>query len=454
MKYVSNVFLSVIFFIACFMFSFGVYVKIVKSEVLDCTNPDNRTQCLAELDRTEKEIKELNAQLDSKKKEAGSIARDKAVLEIQTKQAKLKIQAHEYSIAKIGKDITVKENNIKTLDTRITKSKEGLMEMIQRSNELDDFSLVEVFLAQENLSGFFQDFEAYGSIQSRIKDEIKYIEQDKIANEKEKIELGEKRDEEYNSKYEIEAQKKVIEKAEAEKQRLLNLNKKEQATYQGTIAQKAAAVTKIKNALFALRDTGAIKFEDAVAYAIKAGKSSGVRPAFILAILQQESNLGSNVGSCYMTDPDTGAGVKVSSGSAVKNVMKPSRDVAPFLAITKALGKDPFTTRVSCPLSIGYGGAMGPAQFIPSTWQIFADRISKANGGGTSNPWNALDAFTASGMYLSDLGAKAQTASAERNAACRYYSGASCGTRGNTSYGDQVMARALKLQADIDLIQD
>ncbi|MES2623606.1 MAG: lytic murein transglycosylase [Patescibacteria group bacterium] len=447
MKYV----LVLCFYIAMF-FTMGA----LNAQALDCNDPANREQCLAELDKTEKEIVELNAQLKSKKNEATSIARDKAVLELQTKQAQLKIKAHELSIAKLGKDITVKESNIQTLNSRIVKSKASLSEMIVRSNELDDFSLVEVFLAQDrdNISGFFQDIDAYGSIQSRIKDEIGFIDKDKKATEKEKSELDSERDKEYDSKYEIEAQKKVIQKAEAEKQRLLSLNQKEQATYQGTIAQKAAAATKIRNALFALRDTGSIKFEDAVAYAKQAGKAAGVRPAFILAILQQESNLGSNVGSCYMTNTETGAGVKVSSGAAVANVMKPTRDVQPFLRITKALGKDPFQTRVSCPLSIGYGGAMGPAQFIPSTWQIFETRISNANGGGAANPWNARDAFTASGLYLGDLGATAQTASAERNAACKYYSGASCGTRGNTSYGDQVMARAIKLQADIDLIQN
>jgi membrane-bound lytic murein transglycosylase B len=428
--------------------------SIVNAQSLDCTNPDNRAQCLAELDKVEKEISELNAQLASKQKEAGSIARDKAVLEIQTQQAKLKIKTHEYSIAKLGKDIVAKESNIQLLGNRIAKSKEGLAEMIVRSQELDSFSLVEVLLAQEDMSGFFQDLDAYGSIQARIQDEIAYIRKDKTETEKQKVELDEKRNEEYDSKYAVEAQKKIIEKAEAEKQRLLNLNKKEQATYQGTIAEKAAMVTKIKNALFALRDTGAIKFEDAVAFAKKAGKASGVRPAFILAILQQESNLGANVGSCYMTNTETGAGVKVSSGAAVSNVMKPTRDVQPFLVITKALGRDPFTTRVSCPFTIGYGGAMGPAQFIPSTWQIFAARIAKANGVSVANPWNAGDAFTASAMYLGDLGATAQTASAERNAACRYYSGKACGSSGNTFYGDQVMARALKLQGDIDLIQD
>ncbi len=99
---------------------------------------------------------------------------------------------------------------------------------------------------------------------------------------------------------------------------------------------------------------------------------------------------------------------------------------------------------------------MGPSQFIPSTWEMFADRVSAARGGGgVANPWNAQDAFTATALYVADLGASGQTASAERNAACRYYSGKACGSvTGNTSYGNSVMAHALKLQADIDLITD
>lgn len=440
--------------VLCFYIVGFFAINSLHAQALDCTDPVNRTVCLAELDKAEKEIKELGTQLKSKQNEAVSIARDKAVLELQTKQAQLKIKAHEFSIGKLGKDITTKENNIVSLNKRISKGKEGLSEMIIRSHELDDFSMVEVLLAQQNISGFFQDMDSYGSIQSRIKDEIAFINKDKTATEQQKKELASERDKEYDSKYAIEAQKKIIEKADAEKLRLLNLNKKDQAVYQGTIAQKNAQATKIRNALFALRDTGSIKFEDAVAYAKAAGASAGVRPAFILAILQQESNLGSNVGACYLSDPETGAGKKVSSGAAIASVMKPSRDVQPFLRITKALGKDPFATRVSCPLSIGYGGAMGPAQFIPSTWQIFENRIAAANGGGVANPWNAKDAFTASALYLGDLGATSKTAASERNAACKYYSGASCGARGNTSYGNQVMARALKLQGDIDLIQD
>jgi membrane-bound lytic murein transglycosylase B len=104
---------------------------------------------------------------------------------------------------------------------------------------------------------------------------------------------------------------------------------------------------------------------------------------------------------------------------------------------------------VSCPVAgiAGYGGAMGPAQFIPSTWKIFEDRLKEALG-RDANPWLAEDAFTASAMYLGDLGAKAGTHSSELRAACSYY-----GTRGATcSYGRSVMNLKAKIQEDIDYL--
>jgi len=80
-----------------------------------------------------------------------------------------------------------------------------------------------------------------------------------------------------------------------------------------------------------------IEFGTALSYANDVNSKLGVDPAFLLAILTQESNLGANVGQCYLTNPDTGAGVGKNTGTPFANVMKPTRDVQPFLEITNAL---------------------------------------------------------------------------------------------------------------------
>ncbi|MFA6423642.1 MAG: hypothetical protein WCW17_04330, partial [Patescibacteria group bacterium] len=178
-------------------------------------------------------------------------------------------------------------------------------------------------------------------------------------------------------------------------------------------------------------------------------------PAFLLAMLTQETNIGANVGTCYMTNASDASGVNIKTNRAVSNVMKLSRDVQPFLAITSSLGYDYRTTAVSCPQSVGYGGGMGPAQFIASTWMLFVDRIAAALGiSGPPNPWQPLDSFMAAGLYMADLGANSSSYSAQKNAACRYYGGGTRCTSITTPYGNSVMALADKIQREqIDPLQ-
>jgi membrane-bound lytic murein transglycosylase B len=137
--------------------------------------------------------------------------------------------------------------------------------------------------------------------------------------------------------------------------------------------------------------------------------------------------------------------------------MKPGRDTVPFQTITAALGRDPSKTLVSCPIGgSGYGGAMGPAQFIPSTWTLLETRIASALGETTPDPWYPQDAFMASALYLTDLGASGTSYTANRNAACKYYSGRKCDSKApaNSFYGDSVMNKATSIQQQmIDPLQ-
>jgi membrane-bound lytic murein transglycosylase B len=413
--------------------------------------PEQEAQLRSELQGIEAEIKQQQNILDQKAQEGKSIKRDIAILNAQIKSAQLKIRAHEISIQKLGKDIVVKSNTINALNGRIDKGRDSLEQIIQRTREIDNYSLAEALLSTKNISEFFIDLDTFTSIKQELESNLDGIKNAKHQNEEAKQELDDKRTQEIDLKINVESQKKIIEKSESEKRRLLSLNANEQKNYASSIAQKSKRANEIRNALFKLRDATAIKFGDAVQYAKNASAKTGVKPAIILAIIQQESNLGANVGSCYLTDSSTGAGIRKKNGAAVSNLMKLSRDVQPFLAITSALGRDPYKTLVSCPLDVGYGGAMGPSQFIPSTWVLFSKRIGNALGKSATDPWNPEDAFMATGMYMGDLGASSDSFTSQRNAACRYYSGRSC-SGSNTFYGNQVMARVKSIQDNIDIL--
>jgi len=262
--------------------------------------------------------------------------------------------------------------------------------------------------------------------------------------------LDEKRTAEADTKADMENQKKKVEIDEAQKQQLITVNKTKEKTYQQVIAEKQKRAAQIRAALFALRDTEGIPFGDALRYATSASQKTGVQPALILAILTQESDLGKNQGSCFISSIDTGDGVGKNTGTFFEQVMKVPRDTAPFKNITDRLGKDWKMTPVSCPpgtiysASRGYGGAMGPSQFIPSTWELFKDRLGAILGlnGNDVNPWNPEHAILATAVYMADLGANSDSYTAKIRAACKYY-----GTGGSACYyGKQVMAKAQNIQ--------
>ena len=90
---------------------------------------------------------------------------------------------------------------------------------------------------------------------------------------------------------------------------------------------------------------------------------------------------------------------------------------------------------------------MGPAQFIPSTWVGYKDKVSAMTGSSPANPWDIRDAFAAAAIKLVAGGADGTT-QGEWNAAMRYFSGST-----NVKYhfyGDSVMALADKYQSDIN----
>ncbi len=215
------------------------------------------------------------------------------------------------------------------------------------------------------------------------------------------------------------------------------------------VAERQAAANKIREALFPLRDAGAIPFGTALQYAEAASAKTGVRAAFILGILQQESNLGANVGSCVISNLSSGETKGVNTGRVFSNGIHPTRDLPLLQSILKNLGRDPLTTRVSCPIVgiAGYGGAMGPAQFIPSTWNGILSSLVANTGKSNPDPWNPADAIMASATLLKGLGAAGGTSEAERNAACKYYSGRVCSSASHiAAYGNQVMAKATNIK--------
>lgn len=425
------------------LLAFFAFVSTTHAQTL---SPADEARLKAELAQVEKEQKEAEATLAGAQQQTASLQRDILILNTKIKAAQLNIKAKNLLIESLGKDISKKEEHIESLEERIDRGRESLAQIMRKTREAGDMSLPELLLSRNTLTETLSDLDTFESVQTSLKRTFELVRQDKSETESERDALDRRKNQETDARAIIEREKKNIQKAEADKQVLLGVSKNQEKTYSQILAEKQKKAAEIRAALFSLRDAKAIPFADALAYANVASKQTGVRPAFLLAILTQESALGKNVGSCYLTNKQTGAGVST-KGTIFPNVMKPSRDVEPFVSITTSLGLDPLNTLVSCPQSVGWGGAMGPAQFIASTWMLFKDRIAKAVGTTVPNPWNPRDAFMASAIYLGDLGALGGSYTGEQNAACRYYSGSPCSKSSLIkSYGTSVMTKADTIQ--------
>ncbi len=423
----------------------------------------------AEYDVLQKEIDHWQGILDDTRAKAKNLQGDITGLTAQIKEAEAQVRQKNLLITKLGAQITEKTKKIKTLEGKITSGKQSLTQLIRRTNEIDSYSIIELMLGDKTISDFFQDIDSFASIKKSMQEHFSIVREAKASTEIEREQLNAKKNSETDAKYIVESKKKVIAQTEAEKKKLLSATKKEEANYQVVLGERQKRAAQIRAALFDLRDTDGIPFGQALEYANNAQAMTGVRAALILAILTQESDLGRNQGSCILSSLDTGDGVGKNTGTVFERVMysrtdtKRPSDTVPFGEITKRLGRDWKITPVSCPPgttyspSRGFGGAMGPSQFIPSTWEFFKDKIGKMVGVSAkdADPWNPSHSFPATAIYLWDLGARSGSYTSERNASCRYYSGRSCDVRVpiNYTYGNSVMKKAEEIQADIDFLK-
>lgn len=421
----------------------------------------SREQLEADLKNLEDQINQLNQSITKTTLQGSSLKRDISLLQQKISESKLKIQLHDKAISKLSQNITEKNRSITALNSKMEREKASLAQILRKAQYLDAYSLLDFGLQSNSLSTFFSDADSFATLQRALDASFKEITATTNELNQVKSELEEAKDEEQAKKLAQEAAKKAVESNQKEKNTLLTLTKNQEANYKVALAAREKEAAQIRSRLFDLRDTAAISFGQAYDFALAASKTTGVRPALILAILMQESSLGVNVGACYLRDYSTGAGVSIKTGDTKPRTMSPSRDVPVFTSLMSRVGRDPQKTPVSCWIAMysggqpsGWGGAMGPSQFIPSTWVLFEDRIERITGAKMADPWSPYHAITATSLYLADLGAVAGNEASERNAACKYYSGRSCSSSSaGAGYGNSVMRKLYSMQADIDKLQ-
>ena len=419
----------------------------------------NGTDPIGERNTLEEELKNLEEQILEYEKDITKTQQEKKTLQSQISLLKqkinklnLQIQQSNIMIKDLGIQIKDTENSIEKTSLKITDSKNKLSGILRTIYEEDQKTAVEILLAGETLSDFFSNVAALESLNFRNQELLKEIKGLKNDLENQKSALDEeKTDLERAVKIQT-LQKQENETNKKNQESLLNLT---EAQYQKSLKEKQEIekrAAEIRARIFELIGVPkAPTFGEAYNIAKYVSGVTGIRPAFLLAMLTQESNIGKNVGQCYIKDIKTGEGVYIKTGAKAPKTMSPSQ-IPAFLQITKDLGRDPFQTPVSCVMynngqPYGWGGAMGPSQFIPTTWLRYRQKVQEITG-KAADPWNITDAFLATGLYLKDLGG----AKNEFSAAMQYFSGASW-AKWEEFYGRSVLQIASQYEEDIKQLE-
>ncbi|MFI5205644.1 MAG: hypothetical protein ACHQVK_01770, partial [Candidatus Paceibacterales bacterium] len=385
--------------------------------------------CQAELQKCAAFYDQQSAQIA---KDITTTTKQKSTLQNQISTLKKKITGLEAQINQgtlMVKDLTSQigdtQVSIDKTTVKISDSQSQIANILQTIYQEDQKPSFQILL-EGNLADYFSNIVYLESLNSKVSDLLDstknleaYLQNQKSKMDSEKGVL--------QTTIKTQTLQKLANQANQTQQQ--NNLKLTEAQYQQQLADKADADQKaaaIKSRIFNLLGVAqAPNFGQAYAIAKYVEGVTGVRAAFTLAVLTQESNLGKNVGQCYLKDTTTGMGVKIKTGVASPKTMSPTRDVPIFLKLVadintgKGLARDPYATPVSCVIyyngsPYGWGGAMGPAQFIPSTWTLYGPKVTAVTG-KIADPWDITDAFLANGLYLQALGASGSGADAEFN---------------------------------------
>ena len=445
----------------------------ITSLAFECSITNIEGKSDAELEaialQCEKEAQEQKILLDAKQRESVTIERDISIIDNKIYKTDLDIRATKVRIYQIGQDIDQKEVDIRTLSEKTEETINHIAVLIKRSNELDSFTFLEAMLSKESLSGFFIDSNDFDVVKEGLNNKLNELRDVKAKTELTKAQLEAAEMNERGLKVKTEKEKKQALLYKDKKKDLLSLNRDQEAEYKATIAEKERVKNAIKNRLFRTVGGAELTFGEALRLIQPYEEKIGIEAALTLSILSQESGIdgliGKNQGRCTYNQSATNK-----AGTVMSNTQKTA-----FLAITSELGMNPDTTPVSCPIySDGaYGGAMGPSQFMPNTWWDekngtgYKKRVGKVLGISNPSPFNNIDAFVGTALYLSDAMYRCRTAFSSQFdlwscSAAKYYSGL-YNTTSNTlikhmrptySYGYKVAKRAQEFQKDIDLLNN
>lgn len=407
-----------------------------------------------QIEDIQKQIDDYERQIEETHSKSATLQNEIQRLNAQIGQLALEIKSLDVNIDRTGLEIQSTKSKIDDAVASISKHRIALAQTLRITYETDKITLTEILLKNESLSDFFNDLNRVQTAQDSLRitiDNIRSLKED-LSQREEELQ-GKKSDLEQLQRLQ-EVEKQALGGQKSKKNLVLKETKGQESKFQQLVKKSQLDIERIRSQITYLEQNG-ISAEDALKYGQLAAIAAGIRPAFLLAILEIESRLGQNVGTgnwsddmyqCYLrlskiAKTDTRRQYYIKRAETEKNA---------FMAIVGKLGLDPNTVKVSREPAYGCGGAMGPAQFLPSIWLSYEQQVSRLTSHAQPSPWNVEDAFTASAIKLAAGGATSKTKAGESGAARAYIGGkTTCSSSICNYYSNAVLRKAADIEGDL-----
>lgn len=432
--------------LAVWLFLGALAVFLFFAAGVHATSVDELKQSLQqEIEVLEKKIQEHQKLIDQYRQNSVSLQRDINIFNQKISQLELEIKQIQLTIQKIQIEISKKTREINDAEVALSQKREVLGSYLKQIYEDDDNSFLRMILKTRRLSDLFDDLNSLDVMQSNIYQIISDIQKTKEELIDQKFNLGEQKNQILSFKAMIDIQKRSLEKEKQNKKEILKETKNKEATYKALLENDKRKLEQLRQQLTYLEKAG-ISTTEAVRYARLAAARTGVRPAFLLAILEIESEMGANVGRGNWRDDMYQCYLNYGKKTIAEQLK------SAFFAIVQKLGLNPDSTPVSrrIPSASACGGALGIAQFMPTTWLAYEARIANLTGHNPPSPWNFEDAFMATALFLADRGADKGTREAEEKAARAYVGGSStCFSYYCNIYSRKVLNLAATIETEL-----
>lgn len=356
------------------------------------------------VDELEDDIDDVQKDLEKERQKADVLSAELRTISSSISVVTNAIDQTQSVIDETEETIGRKEAEIAALESDAVRNREILSGLVLEAYYREEqFSLPEI-LSEEDMFRALNDPERLVSVGDRIRDVLVRIRllREKIEDEKADLE-GVKKEKE-----------QLLAVKEAQKYDLA----REHAETSSDLAEQQATVANLQSKLNSLRSRYSellgvsVSTDDILKAAKFAASATGMSRSFLLGVLVQESNKGQNVGTCDY-----------------KESKMTSAQLTALKKIADKLGYNYKKLKFSCPPKSysGTGGAMGVAQFMPTTWLGYESTIAALTGHKPPDPWNLVDGVTAMASKLANDGAAKKDRFYEAKSYCVYLAGSNWG---------------------------